>query len=386
MAYYYIGNYLLNKKRNLRIYILFFILLIGALEAYLNIKDRGEEYNNRIPELEDSANQSSDNLWVNRINFDEYQAILPLPYFHIGSENFWLFNGDNIERASFVAAWKTGLPLMSVRLSRTSLSQTIKSIGLVLDPLESFEILDDLPSGKDLLIVHTHDKKLKINERRILEYAELLYKYGSVSYYRLSLKSLDMLHEDYLDSLLNKTANYPYLLNRFFSDGDSLPPFIFNSFGINYPNDSHQTDLLEIRKIQRKTIILDTTLWKSIDPISISFWINRINQDLIPRTEIKMTAKKKDGSERKCTRQVFEAIQTITREGWGLVELFYQPTEPYERLIISINNPWTTNERIKIDDLLLKPKSSNLYFRSKDFYFINNRYIESDHNQKSIDQ
>lgn len=66
------------------------------------------------------------------VNANEFDAILPIPYFHTGSENIWYGpEGSAILKYSFETSIQTGLPILGVQMSRTSLSQTIKSLKLV---------------------------------------------------------------------------------------------------------------------------------------------------------------------------------------------------------------------------------------------------------------
>ncbi|MEM7657830.1 MAG: hypothetical protein AAF399_17020 [Bacteroidota bacterium] len=60
------------------------------------------------------------------INAEAYQAILPLPYFHVGTENYDLTIDPQPDwmRLSMQAAVETGLPLMSSVASRTPISHT----------------------------------------------------------------------------------------------------------------------------------------------------------------------------------------------------------------------------------------------------------------------
>ena len=66
------------------------------------------------------------------VNANEFDAILPIPFFHTGSENIWYGpEGSAILKYSFETSIQTGLPILGVQMSRTSLSQTIKSLKLV---------------------------------------------------------------------------------------------------------------------------------------------------------------------------------------------------------------------------------------------------------------
>jgi hypothetical protein len=86
----------------------------------------------------------------NQSDLQRSQAILPLPYYHIGSDNFWLFPDTSFLERAEMASLANGVPNMGVRLLRTSLWQSLKSLQLVLKPCEVPKILDDIPTNEPI--------------------------------------------------------------------------------------------------------------------------------------------------------------------------------------------------------------------------------------------
>jgi len=76
---------------------------------------------------------------------EQFQAILTLPFYHMGSEKLYIDKGNSAMGWGnsamgwgnsamgwgMQAAYQTGLPLMNVMMSRTSLSQTLATVSLV---------------------------------------------------------------------------------------------------------------------------------------------------------------------------------------------------------------------------------------------------------------
>lgn len=60
-----------------------------------------------------------------------YQAVLTLPYYHMGSEKLYIDKGSGALHWGMQLAYQTGVPLLNVMMSRTSLSQTISGTSLV---------------------------------------------------------------------------------------------------------------------------------------------------------------------------------------------------------------------------------------------------------------
>lgn len=86
-----------------------------------------------------------------KVNTAEYDALLILPYLHIGSEN--LFASDSLTlQILFPAAMKTGLPLLNGMMSRTSISQSWKMMQWLGRATGTSEILAELPAHARILV------------------------------------------------------------------------------------------------------------------------------------------------------------------------------------------------------------------------------------------
>lgn len=97
--------------------------------------------------------QSSDHPWLDTLELDRYQAILPLPFYHIGSENIWKEIKGSVLQRSMWASTQTGLPIMASFMGRTSLWQTINLMEVQAEPYRVPKVLDDLPNQKPILIL-----------------------------------------------------------------------------------------------------------------------------------------------------------------------------------------------------------------------------------------
>jgi hypothetical protein len=62
---------------------------------------------------------------------DQFQAMLTLPFYHMGSEKLYIDKGNSAMGWGMQAAYQTGIPLINVMMSRTSLAQTLATTSLV---------------------------------------------------------------------------------------------------------------------------------------------------------------------------------------------------------------------------------------------------------------
>lgn len=137
---------------------------------------------------------------------EDFQAILTLPFFHVGSEKFWLEGGRSLWHGLKVS-FETGLPMVDSYMGRTSLSNTLSSIQLVADRKIKKEILDDWPSEKPLLLLVTKDN-LTPNEKYIVSRSRLLFESDDEALYELPVETF--------------AAPFDSLRNHFFSVRDSF--------------------------------------------------------------------------------------------------------------------------------------------------------------------
>jgi hypothetical protein len=139
------------------------------------------------------------------IDFSKYQATLPDPYFHIGSESFsWWDQAENVNQA-FQLGYKYHLPTMGVNMSRTSFHQAKMLNELIIQPYKVPEIVQYLKekSEKPLLVV---ESKLQINDQRAslkhwTKNAPIVYENDQFILRSLSLNSFEETVKAYNDSL-----------------------------------------------------------------------------------------------------------------------------------------------------------------------------------------
>jgi hypothetical protein len=122
------------------------------------------------------------------IDFGEYQAVLPLPYYH-KYVSLHSFRGSLAsEQLSMSLALETGLPLMSAILSRPSVSESKRIMEVFLPPNFAKPLISDL-SQKPLLLLHTGEKIGSL-EANLVDRAELILEMDTVRLFRLSIDSL----------------------------------------------------------------------------------------------------------------------------------------------------------------------------------------------------
>jgi hypothetical protein len=139
------------------------------------------------------------------VKAEEYQALLPDPYFSVGSEGFaWWEQGQNVNQ-NFALSYRLKIPTMGVNLSRTSHRESFLLNELVCQPYRVPEIIK-LIAAKDtrpLLVVET---KLDVHEHRCrlrhwTQETPVVFENEEFRLRRLELASFDSIVQKFTDSL-----------------------------------------------------------------------------------------------------------------------------------------------------------------------------------------
>ena len=131
----------------------------------------------------------------------DFQAILPLPFYHLGSEKLWLEHPISMYSSTW-ASLNTGLPIISSYMNRTSLQQTIHLVQLMADTLIEKDYLKGLKSDKPFLVVTSQETKTAFEEW-LLGKATYINERGPYRIFLLPVKAFEVS----MDSVRNKYAN-----------------------------------------------------------------------------------------------------------------------------------------------------------------------------------
>lgn len=157
------------------------VLLIAALVYEVNTLHGKKFYH---------TNKASEFLQpeINLTDVQNFSAIIPLPFYHVGSENIWYGpEQSNILLYSFSTAIKTGLPIMAVQMSRTSLSETIQSLQWLYNSTPPFPTIS---GDKNYLIVKENNAVLEKNQQKVFSSGYLIEKNNNFELRSISGKNI----------------------------------------------------------------------------------------------------------------------------------------------------------------------------------------------------
>lgn len=309
--------------------------------------------------------------WLNKVDFSKYQALLPLPYYHFGSENVWL----NFDFAQFIrnetTALHTGVPDMGVNMSRTSCAQTLNSVQFVLEPCRPPVMLNDLLDNRPLAVLVHGPAWEEVRQRypHLISKAELVYDSPEMKILALPLDSIracvyarsEAIEQERLTRVL--VPQGPWRVSQ-------------SGFLHYQPFDSLSTTKRKFQGAGAYTgNMRDTTwLWRETLPKGqyvLSFWMYA-RQDLGMNHELKIYENdRSNGNEIQYRHEGMRFhLKTIVND-WGLFELPFEVRADNSRLNAFLFKEHA-NQPFFLDEVLLRPQQTDVYRREEDWVVRNN--------------
>lgn len=328
-----------------------FALAFLLYDGYLNVSLYAPRLNNRVDELDDSANVSPENAWVPQIGKNTYQAILPLPYFHVGSENVWLDPKCDILRQSFIVSLKSGLPSMGVMLSRTSLSQTYKSLALACQPVSPYPIVNDLPNRKPLLLMVDNCKDLNSSEKNLVQHASLVWQGPKFAFYQLPVVQLDTI------ALQGEKAFADEMKAIHEGTADSTRILYYNGFESTPDKEAFYGSGVYSGEIKDWNHLVDKQIRNGMpgDTCELLFWVKGYQTDLMARSIFEFVQKKGDETVDYKYDQ-FQHFYCSLKDNWMRIRIPFVLKSDHDKVMLAIRNPDMKHFRLVVDELIIRKK------------------------------
>ena len=121
----------------------------------------------------DFMNSKNEQTWTqflqeHQLKGDDFQAVLILSFFHVGSEKLWVGSGAWSNTLGTRAAMQLQLPIVDVMMSRSSWGQTKGQVRTVAGPFADKPLLRDIPNRKPFLLLHFDEDKLDVDQQYLL--------------------------------------------------------------------------------------------------------------------------------------------------------------------------------------------------------------------------
>ena len=317
------------------------------------------------------------------LDFDQFQAILPIPYYNIGSDHFWEkpYNIGFSLQKSLILSNETGLPVTAAMLTRTSLSQTINQIQLVRTPYRIPKIFEDYPNDKPLLLAMD---KTRFEEHKALNphfenAGELLFEDGELQLYKLPLSSFEERIEAKKNAILKTIQSDSLVAKNNFLVADSSMYWVYHSFDESPVEKKYFGEAGLSQALTKPITLYDNSVdpLPTNTPLEFSIWMY-INEDLVPRSQFVFSEWDAQNHSllQSRTEDVHRLIQVFDNNGWAMVELDFQRTQPDSRLEFKLQNPLIKQKEIQLDELLIRPAEADIYTQTDEYIWKNNLHFK----------
>ena len=140
-----------RKKAITTVFVLAALMnIVEGLPAHLDINTNIRDNRNTFNAKYLSADMQE---LISQINPKDYQAIIALPFYHQGSENFSRPVTEPILTNSIMLSYHTGLPLVNANLTRLSIQESKNCIALIGPSKYKKDIEQDLVDTRPFLLV-----------------------------------------------------------------------------------------------------------------------------------------------------------------------------------------------------------------------------------------
>jgi hypothetical protein len=378
VAFSAIYRFAASRKLFTKAMILSTSMALLAYEAYTlftNKKIYSEDKFHQIEELLPGKRFTD----IPGIDYSKYQAIIPIPYYNVGSNNFWSAGGGLSVQKSLVLSMQTGLPVTGAMLTRSSRRQCFDQMQLVTQPYRRPKVFDDYPNDKPLLILYSQPatEEEKRRHDHLIIGANKLHEGNGWTLYETEIQDFTDRIEAAKQSIICEMEE-----RKLTPDGSLLKSY--KESGIVYEN----FDSLKNSKAYfgngcyEGDIRQPNILWSEPIPNAISggsyhmlCWIYT-DEDLYASTS--MTIKEEDDNSGKIAEITYGLswqAESYDPKGWVLVECPFVLNNAANRIIVTLQLKERAEGRLYADELLLKPVISDVYKKSPDFCWKNGRHF-----------
>lgn len=198
VLYHWFKIIIKKNKKFLGFAVIFLLVIIWSSEAYTHVyepirkrSEKGLGYYNKFVGENDS--KWRDYMSSKRYSNNDFQAILALPYIHVGSEKIWT-GGDAWWGfcVPLTIAYQLHLPVVNAHMSRSSWSITFDQVKIAAGPFARKPILEKTQDSRPFLLLVYEDYDLNSEEQFLLSISDSIGRNGEYNLFALYPEKLKM--------------------------------------------------------------------------------------------------------------------------------------------------------------------------------------------------
>jgi hypothetical protein len=309
--------------------------------------------------------------WLNKVDFSQFQAMMPLPYYHRGSENIRLDPDTLHFKYVQMTAVQAGIPDMGVNMTRIALENTIKSVQFAYEPAEVPMLLNDLPDERPIALMINPEQWEAVQRQypHLINKAQKVYDHKHMKIMSVYPDSIrNYVQEKIRKARLQTDTLHTRRRGRWMTASPAAF-FIYQSYDSLAGADKimYGTGAYEGR-LSDTTWLLKQSLPQGA--YTLSLWIYA-NQDMGMAHEISLFSYAPNGGIQTLGYHVRinKHLKTIVNN-WAMFEVpFEVKTDGPVHVFLHKKN---YNVPFYLDEVLVKPRALNLYRREAGWIGINN--------------
>lgn len=114
---------------------------------------------------------------------NNFQALLALPYFHVGTEKLWVGDGSWLIYLASKACLQLHMPMVDAMMSRSSWSVAMKQVKIAGGPYVEKPMLKDIKSNKPFLLLQFGEKPLNPDQEYLLQASDYIGNFSQCEIY-----------------------------------------------------------------------------------------------------------------------------------------------------------------------------------------------------------
>jgi hypothetical protein len=318
---------------------------------------------------------------LHHIDRTKYQAILPLPYYDIGSETYIREpEKTGTMLVSQLISYHEKLPIIGGATSRTSLAEAINSIQIIAPSFYPKPIFDHFLDERKILLTVSKDNPLTENEQNIFNQGKLIYDCSSFSlleipFNQLKYNSTKIVLDDYISiksklfqkgDFLVSDSNFPIYFNDF--ENKDCGRTFFGKGAYSNPKKNFNV-LTEF----------GPNTFKANDEYVVSLWLYSKGENT-PHTFI--CAEEFNPTDQKGNWNYYTdgRFAEVIQNDWSLVEFKFKTSDSNNLIKVFVKGQDYYTDELFVDNLLIRKVGVNVYKeiynkKGEKFLFLNNHLL-----------
>ena len=318
---------------------------------------------------------------IDGIDYDDFQAVLPAPYFNLGSDQFWYDAAGNLLPHTLILGVQSGLPTTGAALTRTSRRQAFKQLQLATAPYRLPAILEDFPNEKPLLLLVSKEQFDREGDKynHLLEEVYLLYEDEELALYRMPLRSFQTRIDNRVRAITHRLETDSLNLHKVdsFVSSQAEKTFAYRSFDTLSAERAYRGAGAYQGQAAQKNIIFDGQLPNQYATgwYTFSVWVY-VDEDRLLRgsSQIEEYDKETGTLLKQQQYDLHRQIAVMDGNAWALLEFAYVPSSSESTVRWSFQQPDLTGSPLFVDELLIRQDINELYRQDENYIFKNNRW------------